>query len=108
MAVKSIGEYDFPSRSAQELYGDDQLVHLWFQDTMWWSSPLTFRAPREMTWGDFIAQMFVPLAEEDPDFDPAAPRTWTVHGSPFVPQDGQTLTELGIGHKDVIGTSLAA
>ena len=34
MAVKSIGTYDFPSRSRQELYGDDQLVHLWFQEDM--------------------------------------------------------------------------
>ncbi|WP_217995831.1 phenol hydroxylase subunit P4 [Kribbia dieselivorans] len=108
MSITSLGEYDFPSRSRQELYGDDQLVTLWFQDTMWWCSPVMFRAPRAMTWADFWAQMIVPLAEEDPDFDAATARTWTLHGAPFEPQDGMTLTELGIRHKDVIGTRVAA
>lgn len=108
MTIKSLGEYDFPSRSAQELYGDDQLVSVWFQDTMWFASPAMFRAPREMTWGDFRAQMFVPFAEEDPDFDPDAARSWSLHGAPFEPEDGKTLAELGIRHKDVIGTRVAA
>ena len=108
MAIKSLGAYDFPSRSRQELYGDDQLVSVWFQDTMWFASPAMFRAPREMTWGDFKAQVFVPFAQEDPDYDPDAPRTWTLHGAPFEPDDGQTLSELGVRHKDVIGTRVAA
>ena len=51
MAVKSIGTYEFPSRSRQELYGDDQLVHLWFQEDMWFCAAACFRAPRAMTWG---------------------------------------------------------
>ena len=53
MAVQSIGTYDFPSRSRQELYGDDQLVHLWFQENMWFCAAACFRAPKAMTWGDF-------------------------------------------------------
>ncbi|SMC63487.1 phenol hydroxylase subunit P4 [Janibacter indicus] len=108
MAIKSLGAYDFPSRSRQELYGDDQLVSVWFQDTMWFAAPAMFRAPRAMTWADFRDQMFVPFAEEDPDYDPAAPRTWTLHGAPFEPRDDQTLAELGVRHKDVIGTRVAA
>lgn len=108
MAVKSLGTYDFPSRSAQENYGEDILVSLWFQDTMWWAAPTMFRAPKETTWADFWSQFIIPLAEEDPDFDPAAARTWSLHGAPFVPDDGKTLTELGVGHKDVIGTRVAA
>ncbi len=108
MAIKSLGDYDFPSRSRQELYGDDQLVSVWFQDTMWFASPAMFRAPRDMTWADFRAQMFVPFAEEDPDFDPDAARVWSLHGETFEPADGQTLAELGIRHKDVIGTRVAA
>ena len=108
MAIKSLGEYNFPSRSAQENYGDDQLVSVWFQDTMWFASPAMFRAPREMTWADFTAQMFVPFAEEDPDYDPNAAREWSLHGEKFEPDEGKTLAELGILHKDVIGTRVAA
>lgn len=108
MAINSLGEYNFPSRSAQENYGDDQLVTVLFQDTMWFASPAMFRAPRDMTWADFRAQMFVPFAQEDPDYDPDAARTWFLHGETFEPEDARTLTELGIRHKDVIGTRVAA
>ena len=43
MTVKSIGAYEFPSRSRQELYGDDQLVHVWFTDTLWFAAAACFR-----------------------------------------------------------------
>lgn len=108
MPIKSLGEYNFPSRSAQENYGDDQLVTVLFEDTMWFAAPAMFRAPREMTWADFRSEMFVPFAQGDPDFDPDQTRTWSLHGAPFEPEDGQTLSELGIRHKDVIGTRVAA
>jgi phenol hydroxylase P4 protein len=108
MTVKSIGAYEFPSRSRQELYGDDQLVHVWFTDTLWFAAAACFRAPRAMTWADFWNGVVVPFAEEDPDFDAAAPRVWTLHGAQFEPRDDQTLAELGVGHKDVLGTRVAA
>jgi phenol hydroxylase P4 protein len=108
MAVKSIGTYDFPSRSRQELYGDDQLVHLWFQENPWFCAAACFRAPKAMTWGDFWNALVVPYAEEDPDFDASANRVWTLHGATFVPRDDQTLEEIGVEHKDVIGMKVVA
>lgn len=107
MAVKAISTYDFPSRSRQELYGDDQLVHVWFKDNPWFCSAACFRAPRAMTWGDFWSQLVIPFAEEDPDFDPAAARAWALHGETIAPRDDQTLEELGVVHKDVLATVLA-
>jgi phenol/toluene 2-monooxygenase (NADH) P4/A4 len=103
MTVKSIGTYDFPSRSRQELYGDDQLVHVWFQGNPWFCSAACYRAPKAMRWADFWSQMVVPWAEEDPGFDPAATYAWTLHGEPLSPQDDTSLADLGVGHKDVIG-----
>jgi phenol hydroxylase P4 protein len=108
MPVKSIGTYDFPSRSRQELYGEDQLVHVWFTDTLWFAAAACFRAPRAMTWGDFWNGLVVPFAEEDPDFDPSVRRVWTLRGVEVQPRDDQTLEELGVGHKDVLATRVAA
>ena len=108
MAVNSIGEYRFPSRSRQELYGDDQLVHVWFQENPWFCAAACFRAPKAMRWADFWSQLVVPYAEEDPDFDAAANRVWTLHGSELTPGDDQTLEELGVRHKDVIGLRVVA
>lgn len=107
MAVNSIGAYDFPSKSRQELYGDDQLVHVWFRDNPWFCAAACFRAPKAMTWADFWSQLVIPFAEEDPDFDPAAPRAWSLHGESLTPRDEATLEELGVAHKDVLATVLA-
>jgi phenol/toluene 2-monooxygenase (NADH) P4/A4 len=102
MAVRAIGEYKFESRSRQELYGDDQLVHVWWADNPWFCAAACFRAPKAMTWGDFRAQMVDPLFACDPDFDPAAPLTWTVDGSPVEPAADLTLAGLGVGHKSLL------
>lgn len=107
MGVRAIGEYAFPSRSRQELYGDDQLVHLWWRNNPWFCAAACFRAPRAMTWGDFRAQLAGPLFAADPDYGPATRFEWSVDGKPVAPGDGQTLAELGVGHKSLIAcTSL--
>lgn len=102
MAVRAIGEYDFPSRSRQELYGDDQLVNVWWRNNMWFCAAACFRAPRQMTWGDFRAQLLDPLLACDPDFGPGTRFEWSVDDKPVSPVEGQTLAELGVGHKSLI------
>jgi len=57
MAVRAIGEYTFPSRSRQELYGDDQLVHVWWKGDLWFAATACFRAPKAMSWNDFLANV---------------------------------------------------
>jgi phenol hydroxylase P4 protein len=52
--------------------------------------------------------MIVPWAEEDPDFDPKAVYTWSLHGEPLVPDDETSLEDLGVVHKDVIGMRVVA
>jgi phenol hydroxylase P4 protein len=102
MAVRAIGEYDFPSRSRQELYGDDQLVNVWWRNNMWFCAAACFRAPRSMTWGDFRTQLVDPLFSCDPDFGPGTGFEWSVDDEPIIPDDGRTLAELGVGHKSLI------
>ena len=101
MSVKAIGTYDFPSRSRQELYGDDQLVNVWWRTTV----PLRsghFRAPKAMTWGDFRAALVDPWAASDPDFAPAGAANWMLDGESLTPREDQTLEQLGVGHKSLL------
>jgi phenol/toluene 2-monooxygenase (NADH) P4/A4 len=105
MAVRAIGEYDFPSRSRQELYGDDQLVHVWWRDNPWFCAAACFRAPKAMTWSDFRAAMVDPWASCDPDFDATADFRWTVDDQPVHPAGDQTLEALGVGHKSLVSFS---
>jgi len=102
MSVKAIGAYSFPSRSRQELYGDDQLVHVWWRGNPFLCSAATFRAPKAMTWADFRTALVDPWAASDPDFDPAAPANWTLDGEPLTPEDDRTLEQRGVGHKSLL------
>jgi phenol hydroxylase P4 protein len=103
MAVRALTEtYDFPSRSRQELYGDDQLVHV-----LWKGNPLlcaaaTFRAPRAMPFGEFLAGLVDPWAGSDPDYRPGTGRGWTLDGAAFDPSPEASLAELGVGHKSLL------
>jgi len=108
--IKSIGEYDFPSRSAQELYGDDLLVHVWWKGNPWFVAAATFRASAAMPWADFWNGLFVPYHEEDPDFDAA--KGWEQFDwflavnreeHPVTIDPARTLSELGVTHKGVLG-----
>ena len=102
MPVKALGAYDFPSKSRQELYGEDMLVHVWWRDNPMFCSAATFRTPQNITWADFKAQMIDPWAASDPAYDPATAFEWGYDGGPFAPEDGKSLKELGVGHKHVI------
>lgn len=103
MPVHAIGEYKFPSRSRQELYGDDQLVHVWWKGNLWFAAAACFRAPKAMSWNDFQEAMVKPLFSCDPDFNPASTTfAWTVDDKPISPEGGESLEALGVGHKSLL------
>ena len=79
--IRSIGAYDFPSRSAQALYGDDQLVHVWYDGNPWFVAAACFRAPKAMPFGDFWAALVLPYHEEDPHWQ----AWWTPVGRGWPP-----------------------
>ncbi|MCF7550856.1 phenol hydroxylase subunit P4 [Pseudonocardia sp. WMMC193] len=95
-------EYDFPSRDRIELYGDDQLIHVYWADNMFMCAAACLRAPRAMPWAQFKAAMVDEWAAADPDYDPAAPHSWRRDDEPIEPKPDQTLEELGIPHKGVV------
>jgi hypothetical protein len=67
MPVVAISEYKFPSKSRQELYGDDQLVHVWWKGNPWFVAAGCFRFPKAMPWGDFVG-VLKGFYTADPDF----------------------------------------
>lgn len=103
MSVKSLtGEYNPPSKSRQELYGDDILVHVVRKDSMFFCSPVTFRAPKAMAWQSFLDDMVVPWASSDPDFDASKPLSWKLVDDDFTPDAAKSLEENGVDHKNTI------
>ncbi|MCU0265820.1 MAG: phenol hydroxylase subunit P4 [Actinomycetia bacterium] len=103
MGVRAIVDtYEYPSRSAQENYGDDLLVHVWWQDNLWFCSAGCFRVPQAMAWGDFLSGVVYPWASGDPDFDPATVHDWVLDDAPLEASEGKTLAELGVGHKSLL------
>lgn len=98
--------YDYtvhPSRSAQELYGDDILLSLWQKDDNFFASPMTLRVPLAMTWQDFYQTQFLPYVAANPHTQGDETYTWQLVGQPFTPEDDKTLEELGVKHKYTLG-----
>lgn len=110
--IHSIGDYTAPSRSRQELYGDDMLVMVWWRGNPWFVAAACFRAPQAMPFGAFWEALFVPYHEEDPGFD--ASKGWEQFDwflaagpehTPITPAPDLTLADLGVTHKAVLGFS---
>ncbi|MGD9957569.1 MAG: phenol hydroxylase subunit P4 [Candidatus Nanopelagicales bacterium] len=107
MAVKAMYDYDWPSRSAAELYGDDQLVHVWFRGNVFFVSAQTFRFPKAMPFGELVG-LCKGFFAADPDFVPDAmdSASWKVDGQPITPDLGTSLEENGVGHKSLVEFTL--
>lgn len=102
MAVKALYDYDFPSADRAELFGDDELVYVYWRGNLLFSAAGCFRAPKAMTFGEFRAAMVDAWAGSDPDYDPAQVRDWRLFDEPLDADPNATLTELGIGHKALL------
>jgi len=102
VGVRAISTYEFPSADRQEMYGDDQLVHVHWKGNLFMCAAACFRAPRAMPWADFKAAMVDGWASSDPDYTPDAPKSWELDGRPFDPKPDQSLADLGVGHKSLI------
>ena len=64
MATPALYDYTkYPSRSAQELYGDDILVNLWQKDDNWFCSPACVRVCRSKSPWTWIAPASIPANE---------------------------------------------
>lgn len=100
------GEYNFPSRDRIELYGDDQLLNVWWRGNVFIVCPGCFRVPRAMKWGEFVSGILTPWASMDPDFDIAKVANWQMDDTPFTPKDDDTFESLGVEHKGLISFEL--
>ncbi|NNM45606.1 phenol hydroxylase subunit P4 [Knoellia koreensis] len=95
-------EYKYPSRSRQELYGDDILVHVGLRGNRLFAAPSTHRVPPAMTFAAFLTDIVTPWVSSDPELDPQGLRGWTLDGSAITPEDTATLADLGVGHKSLL------
>lgn len=107
MPVVAIGEYKFPSRSAQELYGDDQLVHVWWKGNPYFVAASCFRFPKAMPFGALV-EVLQGFFAGDPDFVPESLNSvqWIIDDKEVTPDMGASLEENGVGHKSLIQFSI--
>jgi phenol hydroxylase P4 protein len=107
MPVRAIGEYAFPSSSRQELYGDDQLVHVWWKGNPFFVSAQCFRFPKAMPFGDLVGVLKGFFAA-DPDFVPDSLDSvqWVIDDAPVTPDPSASLAANGVGHKSLVQFSI--
>ena len=75
MSVKALYDYDFPSMDRAEVFDDDVLVYVHWENNPIFCSAACFRVPKTMPFGEFVTSFVVPWAESDPDFDPERTRS---------------------------------
>ncbi len=97
--------YEFPARDRAEVFGDDMLVYVHWVGNLMFSAAAAFRVPKAMPWGDFKATMLDGLFGGDASsYTQLTPENtrWTLNDRPLNPPAAQSLTELGIHHKDLL------
>ncbi len=107
MAVVAISDYVFESKSRQELYGDDQLVHVWWKGNVFFVSAACFRFPKAMPWGELV-NVLKGFYTADPDFVPESLDSvqWIIDDKAVTPDPAKSLEENGVGHKSLIQFSI--
>ena len=107
MPVVAISEYKFPSRSRQELYSDDQLVHIWWKGNPFFVSAQCFRFPKAMPFGDLVG-LCKGFFAADPDFNPDAMDSvqWVIDDKEVTPDPAASLEANGVGHKSLVQFSI--
>ena len=100
--MRTLGAYDFPAADRQELFGEDQLVNVHWDDQIFVPVPACFRVPKSMKWSDFKTQMIDTWAGTDPDYRADAATDWRLDDDPIEPQPDQTIADLGIVHKGLV------
>ena len=108
MPVVAMYDYNWPSRSAAELYGDDQLVHVWWKGNPYFVAAHTFRFPKAMPFGALVNDVLKGLYTADPDFVPESLDTvnWRIdHEDAIIDMDA-SLEANGVGHKSLIEFSI--
>lgn len=108
MAVVAITDYEFQSRSRQELYGDDQLVHVWWKGNPYFVAASCFRFPKAMPWGALVNDVLKGFYTADPDFVPDSLDSvqWIIDDKPVTPDPAKSLEENGVGHKSLVQFSI--
>ena len=103
MAVKAMYDYDWPSRSAAEFYGDAQLVHVWWKGNPYFVAASTFPFPKDMPFGALVG-LCKEFFAADPDFTPEMMDTarWAVDKQPITPDMEASLVANGVGHKSLV------
>lgn len=108
MAVVAISDYVFESSSRQELYGDDQLVHIWWKGNPYFVAASCFRFPKAMPWGVMVNDVLKGFFTADPDFVPESLDSvqWIIDDKAVTPDPEKSLEENGVGHKSLVQFSI--
>lgn len=99
---KTLGTYDFPSRSALENYGGDMLVNIFIKGRSLLPCAAMVRVPQTMTWDEFVATQVRPLLAIDAYADPTREMSFELVGRPLTADPAASLVDNGVRHKNTI------
>lgn len=103
MSTNAIGDYDFPIVDVVGKF-PAPLLYIGWEDHLMFCAPHCVPAPADLAFGDFMPATLEQMYSAHPDFKSINwdEVSWMKNGSPWAPQKDQSLSQNGIGHKDVL------
>ena len=104
MSVAAIGSYEFKPRDAHENYKGKQLLFINWEKHRMFSRPFVIAVDPSMKFSELIEKYVVPAFSFHPDFEKIdwSKVTWQNSNTQFTPDLAKSLSDNGIGHKDLI------
>lgn len=103
MSVCSLKPYVMAAKDTRDKF-PAPLLYIGWDDHLMFCAPVCLSLPEETPFGDLAKEILPGVYSAHPDFASIDWKTvsWLKSGVPFTPQDNLSLTENGLGHKDVI------
>ena len=102
--LKTLADYDFPSRDAVENYKGRQLLYINWERHRMFSRPFVLALPPETPFAEIIDKHMTDCFSYHPDWQHIdwSKAEWSNGSNRFTPDRNKSLQENGICHKDLI------
>ena len=103
MALRTLGEYDFPTKDVRENF-PAPLLYIGWEGHLSFCSPICVPLPGDTPFAALPKQILPGIYGQHPDFAHIdwSQAQWFKSGQPWQPDPQRTLEQNGLGHKDVI------
>lgn len=103
MNIRALDAYDFPAKDVQDNF-PAPLLYIGWDEHLMFCAPVCLPLPPETPFSTLINEILPGVYGQHPDFAQIdwSQTQWLKSGKPWKPDTSRSLSDNGLGHKDVI------